>query len=504
MTDAPLFRPDPRTTTTLRDIIAPLFRKRRIIMLVFGGVFAGGLLFASFWARRYYQANMQVIVEQSRATPTLTALQNAAVMDRVITPDEISSEMALLSAHDVMLNVVDKCRLASHTSLGDIFLPGDPRLRLAAKREKAAVALAKALTIEADKTSDIIDVSYGTTAGRDTAYCVLQSLSGLYIQKHLRVDRPPNSYGFFDQQTELYRKKLADSEARLTNFSRTENIAAPDVVRQSLAQQLATFLASDYETQEAIAADRRRITELRSQMMKTPARSSSQETVAPAAALLQQLQISLMDAESKRSELVMRYSEQYPLVVEADREINNIQKAINATKADHYTTITTDRDETFETLRQEISKAEADLAGHVATAVASAASIRDIHAQLVRLDGLTIQQAALARQAKADETTYLLYLDKREQQRVADALDQRQIANVAIAVPPVVPTLPEYSPLMVSFVGFILATVVGIAAGFTADYLDPTFRVPSEISGLLGIPVLASLPMESHTIPRIK
>jgi hypothetical protein len=43
---------------------------------------------------------------------------------------------------------------------------------------------------------------------------------------------------------------------------------------------------------------------------------------------------------------------------------------------------------------------------------------------------------------RPNEDSYLLYVSKREEERASDALDQKRIANVAIAVPPAIPTLP--------------------------------------------------------------
>ena len=48
----------------------------------------------------------------------------------------------------------------------------------------------------------------------------------------------------------------------------------------------------------------------------------------------------------------------------------------------------------------------------------------------------------LARTAKADEDNYLLYLHKREEARMADALDEQRILNVSIIETPTVPALP--------------------------------------------------------------
>jgi uncharacterized protein involved in exopolysaccharide biosynthesis len=117
--------------------------------------------------------------------------------------------------------------------------------------------------------------------------------------------------------------------------------------------------------------------------------------------------------------------------------------------------------------------------------------------QMVDLDGKAVTQAALIREQKADETNYLLYLSKREQERSSDALDQRGIADVAIAVPPVVPVLPAYNPLLAVIIGFVFALVVGLSSGFIAEYLDASFRTPAEVAEALHMPFLASVPKQA-------
>ncbi len=108
-----------------------------------------------------------------------------------------------------------------------------------------------------------------------------------------------------------------------------------------------------------------------------------------------------------------------------------------------------------------------------------------------------MSSGALIRDQKADEANYLLYLGKREQERSSDALDQRRIADVQIAVPPVVPSLPAHNPLSVALGGFFLAIVLSLGAGSVAEYLDPSFRTPEEVAETLNIPVLASVPRQA-------
>jgi uncharacterized protein involved in exopolysaccharide biosynthesis len=487
--------PQDMPEVTLRDMLAPLFRHRRIVILSFCSVFAVGILLAWAWAARYYVSNMQIVVEQDRSDPTVTSAQNGAVASKPITTDQVSSEVALLQGNDMLRTIADTCGLVENKwSPFDMFASGDPAKKRAVQVEAAARHLAKKLDVEAQKTSDVIDVKYGRMGDPETPACVLQTLSKLYLEKHLQLSRPAGSSDFFTEETEKYRQALADSEARLADFSRTAGVAAPDILRTDMAQQVAASQAALYQAKQAIAADQKRIENIDQQMVKTPPRSSTTESSMASNLLMQNLQATLLAGEIKRSQLMMKYDPDYPMVKEVDEEIAETKEAIaNAEKAT-YVNQTTDRDPTYEFLREDKAKTEADLASEKATAASLLDSIQGMQAKMVTLDADAVKQAALLREAKADEGNYLLYLGKREQERTSDALDKKNIANVAIAVPAVVPVLPAHSPWLVMFLGFFAAIVIGFGAAYLAEYLDPSFRTPDEVMNILKMPVLASMP----------
>src|SRR5579864_1283662 len=120
--------------------------------------------------------------------------------------------------------------------------------------------------------------------------------------------------------------------------------------------------------------------------------------------------------------------------------------------------------------------------------------LADYHNLARRLGEDAITQGDLASSEKAAEENYLLYVKKREEARMGDALDEGGIVNVAIAEYPVVPALPVWPAGGVVLVGFAAALVSGAGASFAADYLDPGLRTPEEVWACLEIPVLASLP----------
>lgn len=480
---------------TLRDMAAPLFRQRRVVIITFCSLFVATLLVTFVWAARYYVATMQVVVEADRSDPAVTSAENGMVLNnKAVTLDQVTSEMALLQGVDMMRTTVKACDLASDWSLSDVFLPRDPAQRMAIKEEAAARRLVKKLNVEAEKASDVIDVSYGRAGEPKTPACVLQTLSKLYLEKHLQLVRPAGTASFFSDETNKYQKALADAETRLTDFSKNAGVAAPDILRTDMALQVATAEGALGQARQMAAADEERIADLKKQMAATPSRSTTSEASMAANLLLDNLNASLLAAEVKRSQLLMKYDPSYPLVQEAEQEIQETKEAVARAEKDKYLNVTTDRDPTYELLREDQAKTEADLASQKATAGALVISLHNLQAQMVDLDGKAVRQAALVREAKADEESYLLYLTKREQERTSDALDKRGIASVAIAVPPVVPVLPAHSPLLVLILGLMATVVLSIGAGFVAEHLDPSFRAPDEVAELLSIPVLACVP----------
>src|SRR6185437_11435761 len=184
---------------------------------------------------------------------------------------------------------------------------------------------------------------------------------------------------------------------------------------------------------------------------------------------------------------LVKYDPSFPLVKEADQEIEETIRALEEASKTTYKSETTDRDATFELLRQDFAKAEADVAHSEASMAAITSSINNMRSQLVTLQAQSIRQAALERDVKVNETKYLLYLTKLEQERISEALDQRRIADVAISVPPAVPALPAYNPAFIFAAGTLFAAMVGTSLAYVAEYLDPFLRTPEDVDREIGI-----------------
>jgi uncharacterized protein involved in exopolysaccharide biosynthesis len=475
-------------------MLAPLFRRKRTLVRTFWGVMLGTLL-AAFVLNGTHKATMEILLNSERAEPTVTSeTTQGLAIPRPPGDADIASEMELLKSPKLLEGVViaNNLQQDERESFTRHLHPGADEAWFVAR---ATQHLGSKLDISQVQKSNLIEVDYKATDPQ-RAYNVLQTLGKLYLKQHLEVHRPQGSYDFFAAETEKYQKALADSEARLADYTKTTGVASPDVQRSDLAQHVADAIGALESAKQVIAADKHKIADETARMNATPGRSLSQESTDSAQSLMQQLQASLLAAEVKKTQLLAKYEPSYPFVQEADQEIAQTQAAIISAAKQHYVNQTTDRDPVFELLSEDIAKTQADLAFHRADAGALSYSIHSLQMQMVDLDQKALKQADLLREVKANEANYLLYLSKREQERTSDALDEKRIANVAIAVPPVLPILPWVGPVVVIFCGVVLAAFMGAGAAFLAEYLNPSLRTPAEVLEILRIPVLASVPKQ--------
>lgn len=479
-----------------REVIAPLFRRKKLLFTVFLATFAALVLLA-FLLPASYKSQMSILVNRERQDP-LVSTENTTQMPQgaqEVTLEEITSEAALLQSQDLLEKVVLATGLAephgfSVWNLLHPFRTKEDRVAFAVKQ------LAKQIKVTNETNSNLIDVTYASSNPRGS-YEVLNALANFYLEKHVVVHRSRGSYQFFADETDRYRKALENSERNLREFGQKEGVAAPDIERTDIAQQVANSVGQLHAAQQAAAADEEKIQSDRKQMAVIPQRSPTQQASSQADRLLDQYRASLLAAQTKRTQLALKYDPQYPLVREIDQEIAQTQAAIAEAEKTQYKTETTDRDPTYELLREDLAKTQADLAAQRATIASARTSVQSMQTEMVDLDQKALTQHDLMREVKADEDNYLLYLSKREQERTTDALDKTGIANVAIAVPPAIPVLPVYSMPLAVLVAFGLALFLSIATAYTVNYFDATFHTPTQVIDTLGIPIVIGMPKKA-------
>ena len=472
----------------MRDVIAPVFRHRRLVVWSFLAILLGSIIVA-FALPKQYQAELKILVKRERVDPAVSS-NKATVFEThsEVTEEQVQSEVELVRSRDLLESVVKECGIVP---AGDSKVGQQASVDLA----RAVRDLQSTLQVEPIKKTNLISATY-RSSDPVLAARVLNTMARLYLEKHLEVHRLPGAFDFFQKQTERYRDELATSKEHLVGYDRDSGVVSPELEKDITLRKQSEFEAALRETRTDIAETAERIHSLEAQMSATSPRMITLERTSDNPMLFEQLKSTLLTLELKRTELLTKFAPDYLPVREVEKQIAQTKTAIAAAEQAPVHEQTTDSDPTYAWLRAELAKNRTQLIALRARAQALAPVVETYRGKSRSLDENGSTQQDLVRAAKAAEENYLLYLQKQEEARIADALDRNRIVNVAIAEAAVVPALPAHSSAFILLLGVLLATLFSLGLAFGADYLDPSFRTPQELRNTLNIPVLAAVPRE--------
>jgi uncharacterized protein involved in exopolysaccharide biosynthesis len=486
---------------TVRDLMTVIFRHRTLIATSFLAILIG-VVVGTWLLPKQYEAQVKILVKRERADPIMTPDRSSqSVMLRDITPEDLNSEVELIKSRDLLEKVVIACGLhtlpgesaagpAADTRTSDKSEPPAQDLRVA----RAVGTLEKALAVEVIAKSKLIEVRYSARDPRLAAK-VLETLTSLYLEKHVTVHRPAGAFDFLQQQTDQYKKGLAEAEKQLAEFSRKKDVVSIEIEKDIVLRKLSDFETQLRDTQTAATATEQRIKSLETQAASRPPRVVTQVRTTENPAMAQQLRASLLTLELKRTELLTKYEPGYRAVQEVDTQIAQTREALAEAEKDIQRDETTDLDTTRQWLDSELARARAELVTLKARSTEIAKVVEAYRVSARQIGRTEIEHVDLVRSAKTAEENYLLYLRKQEEARISDELDRKRIVNVAIAEAATVPAFPSRPRWDLNLIlGLALAILASLGLAFVVDYMDPSFRTPDEVEGYLGLPVLAATP----------
>ncbi|HYA23076.1 MAG TPA: hypothetical protein VEF05_02895 [Terriglobales bacterium] len=478
-----------QSSPTVRDLAAVLFRQKRVALttslLVFSAVLIYGLVFPP------YESEMKILLRHSRVDPVVAAIPSQPEFERqAVSEEEVNSETELLQDEEILRTVIQKTGLISEGRSWFWGLAGDnPDRQLA----RAVRRISKRLTIESAHKASLITATYNSS-DREQGAKLLRALGKAYVERHHQVHNPSGSFDFFDQQVRQSRAGLEAAELHLMEFTRDQGVVAATQERDFVLQRLSEAETDAGQTKVARAQNSERIRVLQVKLNLLPERTLSLIRNLDNPQLLESLKSRLLELQLKRTELLTQYEPSYRLVQEVDEEIAAAKATIAAEEQSPMRDQTSELEPNHEWAKSELLKAQVEASALEAHEKAETSLLANYRERAHELGNRAIEQEQLVNDLKAAEEKYLLYVNKREESRIGDALNQGGILNVAIAEQPTVPALPKLSAVAFGLIGLALAGTLAVGMAFAADYLSPTFRTPDEISAYLGAPVLASLP----------
>ena len=466
-----------RKPVPLRDVAALVFRHKWLLSLSFFTVVCLALCAALILPRKY-ESSVKLLVQRERGDTVIVPEQTngPSPVSPEISEAELNSELELLRTDDLLREVVLRTGLAGAN-------PSPVKIDRSVERLKSG------LRIAAINKSNIIGVTYRSSSPQQAAN-VLNTLTDLFLDKHMQLRRPGGQYQFFDQQAEQYKNRVAEIEEKLAEAK----IISPQMMKDKTLEKLADLKATYAQTQSTVHEVESKVEGLKELESKTPQRLLSETRTADNPQLLQNLKSTLLSLTLKRDELLAKYQPTFRPVQDLERQIADTRAAIYLEENKPVREETVNQSSTYEWIRSELAKQEADLKAIRAREVSNRKALAEYNENLRMLNTDGIREQDLLREAKAAETNYLLYSQKREEARISEELDARKILNVVVAQSASVPAIHVHQRKKLVLAAVIVAFMLSLGLVLISDSFDPHYRNPDEVAASLDIPVLAAIP----------
>ena len=479
----------PPSSLGLRDIVAGLFnRKWLIILTLLTSVVATGVF--AWRTPEKYESRMKFFIKNVRVeTPVTTGKDDQVVADGgEVSESVITSEMELIKSRDLLMEVVKQTDLARAKDPSKGVTDSDI--------ESAVYKLEKDLVLAPLKKANFIEVSYSSTSPQ-TAALVLNKLGELYLDKHLKLHRPPGTSDFFKTQANQYKDDLKSAENKISSFEQQKDAVDIDRQKELILTRLTDVSGKLKDLNGKIAQDDKRIAALGTQLAGMQHRVVTQSRILPNQYSVERLNTMLVELKNRRIQMLAKFRPEDRAVREVDDQIGEtteaLQKATGSTAVEQASDINPLR----QPLETELANVKVDQAGNLALRKNLEEQVQQYQAKITELAGSTALHNELSRNVKQSEETYRLYSHKQEESQIEDALDQKKITNISIAEAPIVAQNPNHNgQILVLVIGLISGLLLAFGSAFIMELLRETFLTPRELQAFSGYPVLATLPLD--------
>jgi uncharacterized protein involved in exopolysaccharide biosynthesis len=487
----------PQAHTSVRDVASVVFRHKLLICATFL-IVAGGSATVAFLMPNEYESRMKILVKNTRSDVPITPERSTSAGnfgENEVSETQINSEIELLTSDDLLRQVVTECGLygSSPSVFARLGFKETPRPQ-AAQIEAATRRLAKDLVITPVKKANIIEVKYSSQSP-ETSARVLRKVQDLYLEKHLRLHRPPGTYEFFKGQADQYEGQLQAAEKERSTFQQSMNVVSLTQQKEQTVQKLAEAKSRLMETKAFLREVNDRIAKVEQQMQTLQPRVVTQRRAVPNQYSAERLNTLIVELQNRRTQLLTKFRPDDRLVREVDQQIKTTRAALDQASKETATEQSTDLNPLRQTLETELARGRVDQAGAQGRHEALVGQVAQYEAQLSRLENSTGQYEDLNRKVKQSEDSYEVYKKKEEEARITNELDLNKITNVSIAEAPVQAQLPARPNRLLNVVlGIFLGALLSIGSVFIAELMRDTVLTPGELELLTGRKVLASMP----------
>ena len=465
--------------SSLRDFLHVIFKRKNQILLFFAVTFCT-VVVGTFVTRPTYEAKAQILVKMGRENLYIPPNTTNSQIINYNRDDQVNSEIELLKSRSLAEKVIK--------------VLGPETIYKNLDHKNTVLTFQKSLSVEGIKKSDVIEVSF-KHKDPQTAALVVNTLANAYLDEHLLVHKNPQSYNFFEDQSQVLKTKLEQSEAAVETFKKQNRVTALDEQQKLLLKHIADLNAELNRTLSQEAETRNRMLQIRQQFNKTPETIPQGKEVDHNPFLISNLEARLVELQLKEKELLTKYTPQSRLVKNVKEEIQMVQERLAQNEKKQYGKSRVGLNTTYQRLQEELFRNQAEAKALAAKRGIQNAQLADYQGKLEQLNQMEVTLDQLEQSVDVNRQNYRLYLAKFEESRISDAMDNKKMANVSLMQPALTPLKPVSPKVLLNIVlSIFLGGFGGLGLAFFTEYLDDSLGKPEQVEKVLQLPVLASIP----------
>lgn len=402
--------------------------------------------------------------------------------------------------------------LISRPNIEKVVGMADLDLKVANPREREALidALMKDVQLRASagsgRDNNIYTLTY-RSGTPEAARNVVQALLSIFVEANVGGKRrdADQARKFIEEQLAVYERKLLDAETALKDFKIRNmnvmpNLAQDHVARMGEAQRDLQLARGELRQAEN-ARDA-----LRTQLGNEVPTYTSVEAAAVAAAPRPptELESRLEITRKQLDQLLLRFTEQHPDVVNARRIVRDLEqqqqrenerRADGGTSGRGGTTTTTVPNKVYQDIKIQLVDAEAKVAALRARVADVESRLNQTRNAAATVPAVEAEYTQLTRDYQVNKQSYDQLLARRESAQLSGSMDATAgVGEMRVVDPPRVGAMPVTPNRPLLLAGVLVGSLVaGIGFAFLREQLSPTFFDVRSLRAVTGASVLGSV-----------
>jgi capsular exopolysaccharide synthesis family protein len=439
----------------LKDYIEVMTRRKKIVITFFL-CFVLIAAIHSVIATPIYRATTQLLIE--RETPKVLTIEELYAVGGPAS-DYYQTQYKVLQSRSLAERVVNKLNLTV-----------SPRFRMG----NPAMMLLRMIEIEPVRNSRLVDI-HAYSDNPQLAATIANALSEQYIEKNLddKYGASRRAVDWLSGEIDELRIQMEEAEKKLQEYKEDNQLVSLEESQNIIVQKLAEL------NSKATNAKATRLTaEAKySQMEEFEGSPDSLETLSVVRdnGLIRGLKQNHATKEGELSELLKRYKEKHPKIIELRSEINALTERIYIEIAKIVNGIRTEYEEAK--MNEE----------------AILLALTEQEKRALELNRLAIEYGVLKREAETNRDVFESYLKKMKETDIARELKPHNIRIVDTAKIPTTPVKPRKMRNLL--LACLLGLFVGGGCAFTLEYFDDSIRNQKDIEAFIQAPFLGYVPV---------